>query len=81
MGFGFIACCRARGLRAMSSMPSIARIERRRLRWSWRTDPTLEGATISLRPHDLERVREWRRYVARVDNLGALTARRRDRLL
>ena len=28
----------------------IARIERRRLRWVWRTDPTVEGATISLEP-------------------------------
>jgi hypothetical protein len=59
----------------------IARIERRRLRWVWRTDPTVEGATISLSPRDLPRVRDWLRYVARVDNFDALTARCRDRLL
>ena len=52
----------------------IARIERRRLRWVWRTDPTVEGATISLSPRDLPRVRDWLRYVARVDNFDALTA-------
>ena len=39
----------------------IARIERRRLRWAWRTDPTVEGATILLSACDLERVREWLR--------------------
>jgi hypothetical protein len=59
----------------------IARIERRRLRWAWRTDPTVEGATISLSPRDLPRVRDWLRYVARADNFDALTARCRDRLL
>jgi hypothetical protein len=59
----------------------IARIERRRLRWAWRTDPTVEGATILLSPRDLERVWEWLRRVARVDDLDALTARCRDRLL
>ena len=59
----------------------IARIERRRLRWAWRTDPTVEGATILLSPRDLERVWEWLRCVARVDDLDALTARCRDRLL
>jgi hypothetical protein len=59
----------------------IARIERRRLRWAWRTDPTVEGATILLSPRDLERVWEWLRCVGRVDDLDALTARCRDRLL
>jgi len=59
----------------------IARIERRRLRWAWRTDPAVEGATILLSPRDLGRVLEWLRDVARVDDLDALTARCRDRLL
>jgi hypothetical protein len=60
----------------------IGRIERRRLRWVWRKfDPTVEGATISLSPGDRERVREWLRHVAGVDDLDALTARCRDRLL
>jgi hypothetical protein len=58
----------------------IARLERRRLRWTWRTDPTIEGATISLSPRDLERVHAWLRSVARVDDLDVLTARCRDRL-
>jgi hypothetical protein len=59
----------------------IARIERRRLRWAWRIDPTVEGATILLSPRDLKRVLEWLRCVGRVDDLDALTARCRDRLL
>ena len=59
----------------------IARIERRRLRWVWRTDPTVEGATILLSACDRERVRDWLRHVAGVDDFDALTARCRDRLL
>lgn len=59
----------------------IARIERRRLRWAWRTDPTVEGATILLSACDLDRVRDWLRHVARVDDFDALTARCSDRLL
>jgi hypothetical protein len=55
----------------------IARIERRRLRWVWRTDPTVEGATISLQPRDLERVHAWLRSVG-VD-VDSLTARALDR--
>ena len=55
----------------------IARIERRRLRWVWRTDPTVEGATISLSPRDLERVQAWLRSVG-VD-VDSLTPRALDR--
>jgi hypothetical protein len=55
----------------------IARIERRRLRWVWRTDPTVEGATISLKPRDCDRVHVWLRSVG-VD-AEALTARALDR--
>jgi hypothetical protein len=55
----------------------IARIERRRLRWVWRTDPTVEGATISLKPRDCDRVQAWLQSVG-VD-VDALTARALDR--
>jgi hypothetical protein len=60
---------------------SIARIGRRRLRWIWRTmDPTLPGSTIDLTPRDLERVYDWLRNTANVDQ-DDLTARALDRCI
>ncbi len=41
----------------------VARIERRRLRWVWKTDPTLPGSTIALQPQDLARAEAWLRDI------------------
>jgi hypothetical protein len=58
----------------------VAKIERRRLRWTWKRDPTLPGSTIALTPHDLARAQAWLREVARVEP-DWLTARARDQCL
>ena len=58
----------------------VARIERRRLRWVWKADPTVEGSTIALQAGDVERVQAWLGEVARID-FGGLTARAYDRCL
>jgi hypothetical protein len=58
----------------------VARIERRRLRWVWKTDPTLPGSTIALQPQDLARAEAWLRDIARIEP-DWLTARARDRCL
>ena len=42
----------------------VAKIERRRLRWVWKTDPTLPGSTIALQPQDLARAESWLRDIA-----------------
>ena len=58
----------------------IDKIERRRLRWAWKTDPTVPGATIALQPQDLARAEGWLRDVAGVEP-DWLTARACDQCL
>ena len=73
--------CRFFNVRERASLEArVARIERRRLRWVWKTDPTVPGATIALQPHDLARAEGWLRDVAGVEPDG-LTARAYDQCL
>jgi hypothetical protein len=58
----------------------VAKIERRRLRWVWKADPTVEGSTIALQPYALERAHAWLRDIAGVEP-SVLTARAYDRCL
>jgi hypothetical protein len=58
----------------------IDKIERRRLRWAWKSDPTVPGATIALRPQDLARAESWLREIGGVEP-ESLTARARDECL
>ena len=58
----------------------VSRIERRALRWAWKTDPTVPGSTIALKSHDLERACAWLRDVAKVEP-DALTPRSLDQCL
>ena len=73
--------CRFSNVRERARLEArVARIERRQLRWVWRTDPTAEGSTLALQPHDLARVDAWLRDVAGIEP-DWLTARARDQCL
>jgi hypothetical protein len=73
--------CRFSNVRERARLEArVARIERRRLRWIWKADPTVEGSTIALPPHGLELACRWLREVAVVEP-AALTARAYDRCL
>ena len=73
--------CRFSNVRERARLEArVARIERRRLRWVWKTDPTIEGSTIASPLQDLARADAWLRDVAGIEP-DWLTARARDQCL
>jgi hypothetical protein len=58
----------------------VTRIERRCLRWVWKTDPTVPGSTIALTTPDEVRACAWLRDVAKVEP-DQLTPRAFDQCL